>query len=110
MARADEGDAGADAICVEVVYAGGPHAVDLCAVRLVPPATVADALQASGMLQRHGLDAAAIGVGVFGSECQPERALREGDRVEIYRPLQVEPKTARRLRAQGQGPRRTAGA
>ncbi|WP_431024967.1 RnfH family protein [Halomonas sp. H5] len=42
-------------------------------------------------------------LGIFGKALrQPEaQALREGDRVEIYRPLQVDPKTARRRRAAG---------
>lgn len=39
-------------------------------------------------------------VGIFGEVCTRDRVLVEGDRVELYRPLQVDPKQARRNRAQ----------
>lgn len=38
--------------------------------------------------------------GVFGEVCGRDRPLRDGDRVELYRPLSVDPKAARRARAQ----------
>ena len=38
-------------------------------------------------------------VGIFGQRCELTRVLCEGDRVEVYRPLVVEPKAARRRRA-----------
>ncbi|MDH3315458.1 MAG: RnfH family protein [Gammaproteobacteria bacterium] len=40
-------------------------------------------------------------LGVFGRRVRAERVLEPGDRVEIYRPLEVDPKEARRRRAQG---------
>lgn len=91
-------------IRVEIVYAPGPQAVDLGALQLAAPATVADALRASGVLQRHQLDMGALCVGVFARACTLEQPLRDGDRVEIYRALQVDPKAARRLREQAHGP------
>lgn len=39
-------------------------------------------------------------VGIFGERCDRSRALTEGDRVELYLPLKVDPKAARRQRAQ----------
>jgi putative ubiquitin-RnfH superfamily antitoxin RatB of RatAB toxin-antitoxin module len=39
-------------------------------------------------------------VGIFGVVCAPDTVLRAGDRVEIYRPLPVDPKQARRQRAE----------
>jgi hypothetical protein len=39
-------------------------------------------------------------VGIFGEACTRERRLAPGDRVELYRPLLVDPKAARRARAQ----------
>jgi putative ubiquitin-RnfH superfamily antitoxin RatB of RatAB toxin-antitoxin module len=39
-------------------------------------------------------------VGIFGERCDRSRALAEGDRVEMYLPLKVDPKAARRQRAQ----------
>ena len=41
-------------------------------------------------------------VGVFGEVCGPERLLKDGDRLELYRPLIADAKTARRLRAKSQ--------
>ena len=38
-------------------------------------------------------------LGVFGKLCKPERMLQPGDRVEIYRPLIVDPRAARRALA-----------
>lgn len=69
-------------------------------VDLVLPAgaSVADALRASGLVQRHGLDESTLRAGVW---CRPKEAatlLRDRDRVEIYRPLKVDPKEARRQR------------
>jgi putative ubiquitin-RnfH superfamily antitoxin RatB of RatAB toxin-antitoxin module len=71
-------------------------------VELQAPATVADALAA---VRHRGLPLDADfdfegAVGVFGELVEPSRQLREGDRVELYRPLQVDPKTARRRRAE----------
>lgn len=39
-------------------------------------------------------------VGIFGERCERSRVLAEGDRVEMYLPLKVDPKAARRQRAQ----------
>lgn len=83
---------------VEVVYCAGPGAVDLQALRLASGATLADALQASGMLARHGLHLPGLRVGVWGKVREPQTPLRDLDRVEIYRPLTVDPKEARRQR------------
>ena len=87
-------------IRVEVVYAL-PDVQYLQAVTLPIGATVADALQA--VAEREGfreLDLFAMPVGVYGEACEPERYLVDGDRVELYRPLILDPKEARRLRAE----------
>lgn len=70
-------------------------------------ATVASALAAARAVLRESAPAAADepqwvdGVtGVFGEVCGRDRTLRDGDRVELYRPLSVDPKAARRARAQ----------
>lgn len=95
-------------LAVEVVYCSGPAKTDCVALLLDAGATVADAVQASGLLQRHALDAAALEVGVWSRLCAPDTALRTADRVEIYRPLQVDPKEARRQRyRQQRGSKRT---
>lgn len=83
---------------IEVVYCPHPGVADLQPLRLAPGATVADALQASGVLARHGLQTTGLRVGVWGKPREPQTLLRDHDRVEIYRPLTVDPKEARRLR------------
>ncbi len=47
-----------------------------------------------------------IGVGIWGRCVDKTRVLKEGDRLELYRPLTTDPKTARRLRFEAQGRRR----
>lgn len=93
---------------VEVVYCPSPHVVDRRVLQLADGATVALALEASGVLARHGLEAAAVRVGIWGRVAQPQSALREADRVEVYRPLQVDPKEARRQRYKRSRPARPA--
>jgi putative ubiquitin-RnfH superfamily antitoxin RatB of RatAB toxin-antitoxin module len=60
--------------------------------------TVGDAVRVSGLCARHALDEATLRVGVWGRLQPVDMALREHDRVELYRGLQVDPKEARRLR------------
>ena len=90
--------AGVEALAVEVVYCPAPGEVDSVALVLAPGSTVADALQASGVLQRHGLAAAGVRVGVWCRAAPLDRVLRQRDRVEVYRALTVDPKEARRQR------------
>lgn len=85
---------------VEVVYCPRPGVTDLQALVLSPGATVADAVQASGLVARHGLAVEGLRLGVWGKLLGSETVLRERDRVEIYRPLIVDPKEARRQRYQ----------
>lgn len=96
-----EAPAAAQEIGVEVVYCPCPGACDLTALRLPAGATVADALRASGVLARHGIGDGELRVGVWSRACTPQQMLRERDRVELYRPLAVDPKEARRLRYRG---------
>ena len=90
--------AGAEALAVDVVFCPAPGQVDQVRLALPPGSTVADALQASGVLQRHGLAVEGLRVGVWCRAAALEHSLRERDRVEIYRPLTVDPKEARRQR------------
>lgn len=83
---------------VEVVYCPAPGQVDLTPLQLADGSTVADALQASGVLGRHGLAAAGQEAGVWFKLVPADTVLRDKDRVELYRPLTVDPKEARRLR------------
>ena len=85
-------------IAVEVVYAGE----QVLRRRLTLPSgsTALQAVQASGLLAL--LPVGAFDpqrLGIFAQRVSAEQVLREGDRVEIYRPLQLDPMDARRRRA-----------
>ncbi len=67
---------------------------------LPSPASVAVAIEASGILDVVAeLRNAKLDVGIFSRPCRMTDALHDGDRVEIYRPLLLDPKEARRARA-----------
>ena len=70
--------------------------------------TVAYAIRLSGLLtQFPELDISQSVVGVWGRKARPDQSLRDRDRIEIYRALQVDPKVARRERFVKQGARTT---
>lgn len=81
---------------VEVVYALG-KAAEVVKLKLPAGATVAQAIAASGIAARHAVDLDAVGI--FGRRVPPATRLADGDRVEIYRPLALDPKEQRRRRA-----------
>ena len=83
---------------IELAYSPAPRRVLTLSISLPPDSTVADALRASGWLQAHGLDLDAQRCGVWGRVQPLGHPLRDGDRIELYRPLTVDPKEARRLR------------
>lgn len=73
---------------------------EVVALRLEDGSTVADALERSGLARRFPeVDLAAAPVGVWSRRCERSAPLRDGDRVEVYRPLRVDPKEMRRRRA-----------
>lgn len=86
-------------IDVEVAYAT-PEQQVILVLKMPEGATVEQAINASGLLN-HFLEItwADIKVGIFGNVCKLDQTLRQGDRVEIYRPLLHDPKEARRQRA-----------
>ena len=84
---------------VEVVYALA-SAQDVVLVEVEEGARALKAIEASGILARHPeIDLRDIRLGRFGVEIRPDERLRDGDRVEILRPLAMGPMEARRLRA-----------
>lgn len=85
-------------LTIDVVYCPQPGQTDEVRLTLPAPSNVATALLASPLLARHGLVLDALSVGVWGRVQTLDTPLRDGDRVEIYRPLTVDPKEARRLR------------
>ena len=90
---------------IELVYAHGRQVFHWRGTHQ-PALTVADVLRDSGVLDQHPeIDFATFGVGVWGVLVKPSRVVQCGDRVEIYPPLLIDPKTARRQRA-AKAPRR----
>lgn len=91
---------------VIVMYSPAPRQVLEWPLQLAEGATVRDAILASGFAAASPqADLEALEVGVWGRRCTLQQPLREGDRVEVYRPLLVDPKVARRERFQKQGAR-----
>jgi len=76
---------------VEVVQAL-PEGARIVSVNLPAGATLRDALAASGFNQEGTF-------GIHGKRAALDQPLAEGDRVEVYRPLAIDPKEARRRRA-----------
>ena len=98
--------ADAPALRLIVVHSPAPREVRQWALELAAGATVLDALQASGIgAEFPGLQLNAQIVGVWGRKAQPDDPVSDGDRIEVYRALQVDPKVARRERFRGQGAR-----
>src|SRR5262249_30148017 len=86
-------------IRVEVVYAMREEQV-LVALDVEEGTTARQAVEQSGVLRRFPeVDLARTSIGIFGRVTTPDTLLRDGDRVEIYRALLVDPKDARRARA-----------
>jgi len=85
---------------VSVVYAGVAEQRVL-SVDVVEGATVEQALVASGLLAlAPELQLDSMRVGIWNRSAKLDTVVRDGDRVEVYRPLVVDPKEARRIRAQ----------
>jgi uncharacterized protein len=85
-----------DSVQVEVVFAA-PETQAVVALTLEPGATVHDAIIRSGLLQKFpGIDLVRQRVGIFGRTVSLDTNVKDGDRVEIYRPLTRDPKQARR--------------
>lgn len=84
---------------IEVAYAL-THEQLLIALEVEEGTTIGEAIARSGIPGRFpGLRLARGSVGIFGRPVELDAVVRDGDRVEIYRPLIVDPKEARRARA-----------
>ena len=87
-------------LSVEIVFAL-PQRQELIEVTLKEGATLADAIEASGLSARFPEEQIdQLPTGVWGRPVGGDHILRDGDRVEIYRPLEIEPREARRRLAE----------
>ena len=98
-----------DGMKITLVYAPAARELLECELELPQGSTLADALQRSGWLPQHPELAsdAAICCGIWGRKAGLQTVLSAEDRVEIYRPLTVDPKVARRERFARQGAKTT---
>lgn len=113
-----EGGRSSEGICVQVAVGVAPREVRVVSVTLPDGSTLRDALRLSGFLEGGASavptlseDALAAGrwaVGVWGRRERPGHVLRDRDRIEVVRGLQVDPKEARRVRYSSQGRPRAA--
>ena len=87
-------------ILVEIVYVPVNQNVIHQYLPLPMGASVAEALDKSGLLQSHP-ETKNMPVGIFGLQVPLTRIVNPGDRIEIYRPLLIDPKEKRRQRAVG---------
>lgn len=97
-------------ITVTVVYSEHARKVVEKTLNLEAGSTVGQALETSGLVRPHADEGeAAPGQGVWGKKVGLTHVLRDRDRLEVYRPLTVDPKVARRERFAGQGAKKAAG-
>jgi len=90
----------AESLSIEIAYAL-PQKHELVQLKLPAGSTVQQAIEASGLRQKHPeIDLAKNKVGVFGKLSKLDAPLRDRDRVEIYRPLIADPKEVRKKRAE----------
>jgi hypothetical protein len=116
MAAGHEGGdrAASGTITVRVAFSPAPRVVDQLELQVPIGATAIDAVRASSLPGRHpevagwvdAPRASALTLAIWG-RVQPESTvLRPLDRIELLRPLTVDPKEARRLRYRAQRPPR----
>ena len=94
-------------LSIEVCYALATEQT-LVELDLPAGATLREAIEASGILQRYpqidlgvsGLQEGHAKVGIFGKLKPLDTVLADHDRVEIYRPLVVDPKVSRQRRVE----------
>lgn len=77
-----------------------PARQEVVELDLAEGATVGEAIERSALAERvPGVDAASLATGIWGRACERTARLREGDRVELYRPIEADARAMRRSRA-----------
>ncbi len=109
MAETQAGMGQGGAISVLLVYSPAPRQVHELVLSLPVGASVGDALNALALHAAAEQDDRFVSIspdlscGVWNRPVSPSHALADGDRIELYRPLRVDPKVARRERFKKQG-------
>lgn len=92
---------------ITIAYSPAPRQVREWLLEVPPGCTARQAITQSGVLAEFAdLTQGDLNAGVWGKRCSLAHKLKENDRVEIYRPLRVDPKVARRERFTSQGAKR----
>jgi len=101
MASADDGG---PTIAVELAFSPAPREMRTASLRLPAGSTIADALRASGWpeLAQAG-EGGELVTAVWGQARSLKAVVRDGDRIEVLRPLKVAPMEARRARYEAAG-------
>ena len=95
---------------ITVVYAPEARQMRQWTIDMLAGSTLAQALVQSGAMAElaelaEQLATGELTAGIWGRAAMPSQVLENGDRVELYRALRVDPKVARRERFKGQGSR-----
>jgi putative ubiquitin-RnfH superfamily antitoxin RatB of RatAB toxin-antitoxin module len=83
---------------ITVAYCA-PGVEDISELQVPPGTTVRDAIQAAQICVRRPELKDAVDPGIWGRRCSLDQPLADGDRVELYRPLIIDPMEGRRARA-----------
>ena len=83
---------------ITVAYCA-PGVEDISELRVPPGTTVREAIEAAQICVRRPELKDAVDPGIWGRRCSLDQPLSDGDRVELYRPLIIEPMEGRRARA-----------
>lgn len=84
---------------VMVSYATTSRQIEIT-ITVEPDCTVESAIRQSELLSEFPeIDLSTFSVGIYGKKTTLDHRIQEGDRIEVYRPLLIDPKQARRLRA-----------
>ena len=87
---------------VEIVY--GVTGAEIIRQEVPANATVKEAIEQSGILEKYPeIDLDSNKTGVFSRKRELHTPVHAGDRIEIYQPLKVDPREARRRRAKKAG-------
>ncbi|HIF50511.1 MAG TPA: RnfH family protein [Thiotrichaceae bacterium] len=88
-----------DSISIELIYIE-PSSQNCLKLDVTKGSDIHQVIRRSGLLERFPeIDLQTYKVGIFSKIQSLDTVLQSGDRIEIYRPLQVDPKEARRRRA-----------
>lgn len=90
----------ADTLTVQIVFAAGPGKVFSKNIHVARGTSLREAVDLSGLqVEMQAADLARYRIGVWGKAKAGDAMACDGDRIEIYRPLSVDPKLARARRA-----------